>query len=74
MPHKATRHPRKCDIVNDVKLFLTVYLSVFCRKFLTLSNQTLCYTKASALALLIYTYVARTYPCNHMFQHYSGNL
>ena len=33
--HKAARHPRKCDLINDVKLFPAVY-----RKFLTLSNQT----------------------------------
>ena len=24
-PHKATCHPIKCDIINDVKLFPTVY-------------------------------------------------
>ena len=23
-PHKAARHPRKCDVINDVKLFPTV--------------------------------------------------
>ena len=34
--HKAARHPTKCDVINDVKLFPTVYH----RKFLTLSNQT----------------------------------
>ena len=26
-PHKAARHPTKCDIINDVKLFPTVYHS-----------------------------------------------
>ena len=30
-PHKASCHPKKCDVINDVKL---------CCKFLTLSNQT----------------------------------
>ena len=39
-PHKATRHPTKCDVINDVKLFPTVYHRIYCRKFLTLSNQT----------------------------------
>ena len=39
-PHKATWHPRKCDKINNVKLFLTVYHSAYCRKFLMLSNQT----------------------------------
>ena len=38
-PHKAARHPMKCDIINDVKLFPTVYRRVYCRKFLTLSIQ-----------------------------------
>ena len=23
--HKAACHPSKCDIINDIKLFLTVY-------------------------------------------------
>ena len=42
-PHKATqRHTfsTKCDLINDVKLFPTVYRKIYCRKFLTLSNQT----------------------------------
>ena len=38
-PHNATRHPMKCDVINDVKLFPTVYRMIYCRKFLTLSNQ-----------------------------------
>ena len=38
-PHKAACHPTKCDIINDVKPFLTVYRRIYCRKFLTLSNQ-----------------------------------
>ena len=38
--HKAARHPTRCDIINDVKLFPTVYHRIYCRKFLTLSNQT----------------------------------
>ena len=42
-PHKAARHPTKCDVINDVKLFLTVYRRIYCRKFLSLSNQTSCY-------------------------------
>ena len=39
-PHKAAYHLTKCDIVNDVKLFPTVYCRIYSRKFLTLSNQT----------------------------------
>ena len=38
-PHKAARHPTKCDVINDFKLFPAVYRSIYCRKFLTLSNQ-----------------------------------
>ena len=37
--HIATRHPTRCDVINDVKLFRTVYRRIYCRKFLTLSNQ-----------------------------------
>ena len=39
-PHKAARHPTKGDVIDDVKLFATVYRRIYCRKFLTLSNQT----------------------------------
>ena len=39
-PHKAARHSTRCDVINDVKLFPTVYRRIYCRKFLTLSNQT----------------------------------
>ena len=42
-PHKAARLPTKCDVINDVKLFPTVYRRIYCRKFLTLSNQTSLY-------------------------------
>ena len=47
-PQKATCHPTKCDIINDIKLFPTVYHKICLRKFW-------CYpirrhvTKASAL-------------------------
>ena len=37
---KATRHPMICDVINDVKLFLTVYHRIYCRNFFMLSNQT----------------------------------
>ena len=39
-PHKAARHPTKWEVVNEVKLFPTVYRRVYYRKCLTLSNQT----------------------------------
>ena len=38
-PHKAALHPTKCDVINDVKLFPTVYRRIYCRKFLALSNK-----------------------------------
>ena len=42
-PHKASCHPTKCDVINDVKLFPTVYHRIFYRKYMTLSNQMLRY-------------------------------
>ena len=39
-PHKGVHHQMKCDVINDVKLFPTVYRRIYCRKILTLSNQT----------------------------------
>ena len=39
-PHNIARYPTRCDVINDVKLFPTVYRRIYCRKFLTLSNQT----------------------------------
>ena len=39
-PYKGVRHSTKCDVINDAKLFPTVYPRIYCRKFLTLSNQT----------------------------------
>ena len=38
-PFNAALHPPKCDVITDVKLFPTVYRRIYCRKFLTLSNQ-----------------------------------
>ena len=39
-PNKAAHHLTICGVIEDVKLFLTVYRRKYCRKFLTLSNQT----------------------------------
>ena len=36
--HIAAHHPTKSDVINDVKLFPTVFRRIYCRKFLTLSN------------------------------------
>ena len=46
--HKDVRHPTKCDVFNDVKLFPTVSQDIMSH-ILTLSNQ----TKASALEFVI---------------------
>ena len=32
-PHKAARHPIKCDVINDVELFPTVYLGYIVTNF-----------------------------------------
>ena len=50
-PHKAAHHPTKCDVINDVKIFPTVYRRIYCRKFITLSIQTSRVTKASCTIL-----------------------
>ena len=42
-PHKAPRHPMKCDIIYDVKLFPIVYRRIYCKIFFSLSNQMLRY-------------------------------
>ena len=52
-PHKGVRHPTKNDAINDVKLFPTVYRRIYCRKFLTLSNQTSRY-KSMCIRIDIY--------------------
>ena len=44
-PHKAAHHPTRCDVINAVKLFPTVYCRILqsTGKFLMLSNQTSSY-------------------------------
>ena len=42
-PNNAAPYPTKCDAINDVKMFPTVYRRICSHKFLTLSNQTSCY-------------------------------
>ena len=55
-PHKVARHPMKYDIINGIKLFLTVYCRIYCRKFLTLSNQTLRY-KSKCIRMVVLRFV-----------------
>ena len=41
-PHRAACHPTKYDVIDNAKQFPTVYRRIYCRKFLTLSNQMSC--------------------------------
>ena len=51
--HKAARHPTECYLINDFKLFPTVYHRIYHCKFLTLSNQTSRYkSKCIRMAIL----------------------
>ena len=51
-PYKTERHPTICDVINDVKLFPTVYRRIYCRNFLTLSSQMSRY-KSKCIRILI---------------------
>ena len=53
--HKAACHPMKCDVINDVKLFQTIHRRIYCRKFLTLSNQMWRYKRSKEQSDLVYT-------------------
>ena len=39
MPHDVTCHATKSYVINDVKLFPTVYHRIYCRKFLTVTLE-----------------------------------
>ena len=53
---KAAHGPTKCDVINYVKLFPTVYHRIYCCKFMTLSNQTSCYkSKCIRIFFIVYT-------------------
>ena len=51
--YKATRQQTQCDVINDVKLFPTIYCRIYCCKFLSLSNQTTRY-KSNGIRICIY--------------------
>ena len=38
-PHSHLRHPTKCDVINDVKLFLTVYRTIYCHNFVIFKKK-----------------------------------
>ena len=52
-PHKGVYHQIKRDVINDVKLFLTIYCRIYCRKLLRLSNQTSRY-KSKCIRITLY--------------------
>ena len=54
-------HPTKCDVINDVSLFSTVYQRIYCRKFWT-SNRV---TKSSALEFCLTWDVSSIYEPAH---------
>ena len=54
-PHKTAVHLTECDVTTDVKLFLTVYRRIYCRNFLTLSNQTSHYKRKCIRIQFSYT-------------------
>ena len=47
--HKAARHQMKCDVINDIKLSLTVYPRIFCHKFVDIIHSDDSLTKSIAL-------------------------
>ena len=50
--HKVACHPTKCDVINDIKLFLKVYCRT-CLKLLLVSNQALRYNSKCIRIFLI---------------------
>ena len=53
--HKTARHPTKCDVINNVKIFPTVYGRIYCCKFLTLSNQ-MSHNKSKCIRIVVYRF------------------
>ena len=63
--HHGIRHPTKGDVINDVKLFPTVYRKIYCCKFLTLSNQMSRY-KSNCIRIIYLSYLIKQ---NVVFSH-----
>ena len=38
-PHNAARHPTKCDVINDVKLFPAVYQDILSQIFGVIQSE-----------------------------------
>ena len=53
-PYKSVRFQMKCDVIDDIKLFPTVYPRIYCRKFLTISNQTLRYKNKGIIIMVFH--------------------
>ena len=54
-PRNTARHQTKYDEINEFKLFPAVYRRIYCRKFLTLSNQKSLY-KSKCIRTKTYSY------------------
>ena len=52
--HVAAHHPTICDLINGVKLFMTIYRRIYCSKFLRLSNQ-MSHYKIKCIRMVVYT-------------------
>ena len=61
--HKAAHHPIKCDVINDVKLFPTVYRRIYYCNFWTLFNQTSRY-KSKCIRIVV------NFSCGTVALHY----
>ena len=62
-PYKGARHPIKCDVTNGVKLFPTLNRRIYCRKFWTLSNQTLRYKSKCIECAILFKVLCETVYC-----------
>ena len=55
-PHKAAHHPTICDVINDVKLFPTVYHRIYCRKFFDVIQSEVA-LKSKCIRIPLYTLI-----------------
>ena len=66
-PQKSARDPTTCvcDVINDVKLFPTVYCRMYCCKFLTSSNQTSRYKIKCIRIVILRSKLLLNWTCDH---------
>ena len=67
-PHKAACYLKKCDINNEVKLFLIVYRRIYCGNVLMLSNQTSHYKIKCIRIQDILSQISDTIQCDVVLQ------